>query len=106
MMAPEAPTPPPWSGLYNSPLNQPGRRSRSRAEPGALRGESPNSALNLGAVRRLNPLAFGNTVRQAIAADSRQPIADSRKLSHYPTVSLSHYPSFHFLKKSTAALLR
>ena len=49
MMAPEAPTPPPWSGLYNSPLNQPGRRSRSRAEPGALRGESPNSALNLGA---------------------------------------------------------
>ena len=31
-------------------------------------------------------------------ADSGQPIADSRKLSHYL--------SFHFLKKSTAALLR
>ena len=43
-------------GIYNCPMNQPGRRSRSRAEPGALRGRSPVSALNL-----LNPLAFGNT---------------------------------------------
>lgn len=32
-MAPQALTLPPWSGLYNSPLNQPGRRSRFRAEP-------------------------------------------------------------------------
>ena len=40
-MAPEAPTLPPWSGLYNYPLNQPGRQSRSRAEPGAPRGTAP-----------------------------------------------------------------
>ena len=45
--------------LYNSPLNQPGRRSRFRAEPEVL--SCPDSTLNLGAVRRLNPLAFGNT---------------------------------------------
>ena len=31
-MAPQALTLPPWSGLYNSPLNQSGRRSRSQAE--------------------------------------------------------------------------
>ena len=56
IMAPPAPTLPPRSGLYNSPLNQPGRRSRFRAEPKAAQGRSPGGGLN-----PLNPLAFGNT---------------------------------------------
>ena len=55
-MAPPAPPLPPRSGLYNSPLNQPGRRSRFRAEPKAAQGRSPGGGLN-----PLNPLAFGNT---------------------------------------------
>ncbi len=54
-MAPPAPILPPRSGLYNSPLNQPGRRSRFRAEPKAAQGRSPGGGLN-----PLNPLAFGN----------------------------------------------
>ena len=55
-MAPPAPPLPPRSGLYNSPLNQPGRRSRFRAEPKAAQERSPGGGLN-----PLNPLAFGNT---------------------------------------------
>ncbi len=100
-MAPQALTLPPWSGLYNYPLNQPGRRNRSRA---AAQGQRPGGGPHL-----LNHLAFGNTGIYFLMGHHRQVprfFADAQNdrvrrtavsgqppaipLSHFLTFSLSH----------------
>jgi hypothetical protein len=49
---PEAASLPPWNGLYIYPLNQPGRRSRFRAEPESTRADGLDGGLH-----PLNPYA-------------------------------------------------
>ena len=58
-----APRLPPTGGIYNPSLKQPALR----AEPETPRAHRPGGGLNPGAVRRLNPPAFGNTVFSPIA---------------------------------------
>ena len=49
---PEAASMPPWNGIYIYLLNQPGRRSRFRAEPESPRADGPDGILH-----PLNPYA-------------------------------------------------